>query len=101
MRRKNQQRDLCASDSSSGCCRVEAILAIDERGQMVIPKEVRDLAQIRPGDRLALVSCRGNGGISCLMLIHNDRLTEMVKTVLSPVMKNIVLGNEVTEDVRK
>jgi len=101
MRRKNKQDDLSVSDSSSGGCRVEAILAIDERGQMVIPKEVRDLAQIRPGDRLALVSCRRDGGISCLMLIHNDRLTGMVKTVLSPVMKDILVENEVTEDVRK
>ncbi|HVP95051.1 MAG TPA: HgcAB-associated protein [Methanoregulaceae archaeon] len=101
MRRKNQHPDLGAPDNSSGGCRMEAILAIDERGQMVIPKEVRDLARIRPGDRLALVSCRRDGEICCLMLIHNDRLTEMVKTVLSPVIKDIMVGNEVTEDVRK
>ncbi|MHA1431222.1 MAG: HgcAB-associated protein HgcC, partial [Candidatus Freyarchaeota archaeon] len=28
----------------SGCCKVEAIISIDERGQMVLPKEVRDKA---------------------------------------------------------
>jgi antitoxin PrlF len=99
MRRKNQHHDLRAPDISSGGCRVEAILAIDERGQMVIPKEVRDMALIRPGDRLALVSCSRDGGICCLMLIHNDRLTDMVKTVLSPVLKDIMVGNEVKEDV--
>jgi antitoxin PrlF len=95
MRRKNQSDDLCTPDSSSGGCRVEAILAIDERGQMVIPKEVRETAQIRPGDRLALVSCRQDGEICCLMLIHNERLTDMVKTVLSPVMKDIMAEKEV------
>ena len=80
---------------------MEAIIATDERGQMVIPKEVRDMARIRPGDRLALVSCRREGEICCLMLIHNDRLTDMVKTVLSPVMKDIMVDKEVCEDVRR
>ena len=101
MKRKNQNDNPCTPDISSGGCRMEAILAIDERGQMVIPKEVRDLAQIRPGDRLALVSCRREGEICCLMLIHNDRLTDMVKTVLSPVMKDIMVENEVTHDVSR
>ncbi|HTY15652.1 MAG TPA: HgcAB-associated protein [Methanoregulaceae archaeon] len=101
MRRKNQCDDLCTPDNSPGGCRVEAIIATDERGQMVIPKEVRDMARIRPGDRLALVSCRREGEICCLMLIHNDRLTDMVKTVLSPVMKDIMVDKEVCEDVRR
>jgi antitoxin PrlF len=74
---------------------------LTSKGQTTIPKEIRDLAQIRPGDRLALVSCRRGGGISCLMLIHNDRLTDIVKTVLSPVMKDIMLEKEVCEDARR
>ena len=37
-------------------CRVEAVLSIDSRGQIVIPKEVRRRAHIRDGDKLALVS---------------------------------------------
>jgi antitoxin PrlF len=99
MKRRNQCDNLCAPASSTGGCRVEAILAIDERGQMVIPKEVREMAQVRPGDRLALVSCRREGEVCCLMLIHNDKLTDMVKTVLSPVMKDLMVGEEVTDDV--
>ncbi len=95
MKRKNQCEDPCTPESSSGGCRVEAILAIDDRGQMVIPKEVRDIARIKPGDRLALVSCRQAEEICCLMLINSDRLTDMVKTVLSPVMKDIIVEKEV------
>ncbi len=42
-------------------CQAEAILSIDSRGQIVIPKEVRKRANIQDGDRLALVSwlCEG------------------------------------------
>ena len=31
-------------------CKVESIISVDERGQMVLPKELRDRAQIRAGD---------------------------------------------------
>ncbi len=30
--------------------------SVDERGQMVLPKDVRDKANIKPGDKLAVVS---------------------------------------------
>jgi antitoxin PrlF len=95
MKRKKQEEYPCKPGISPGGCRVEAILAIDERGQMVIPKEVRESAQIRAGDRLALLSCTMGGEVSCLMLIHSNKLTGMVKTVLSPVMKDIMGDNEV------
>jgi AbrB family looped-hinge helix DNA binding protein len=38
------------------CFKVEALVNVDERGQMVLPREVREKANIRPGDKLALVS---------------------------------------------
>ena len=42
-------------ESMSGC-KVEAVISVDERGQMVLPKEMRAKAGIRAGDKLALVS---------------------------------------------
>ncbi len=33
------------------CCKVESLISVDERGQMVLPKELRDRANIRPGDK--------------------------------------------------
>ena len=38
------------------CCKIEALISVDERGQMVLPKEIRDRADIHTGDKLALVS---------------------------------------------
>ncbi len=80
------EKEACCTSSECGCCRVESVVSVDERGQMVLPKEVREKAKIRPGDRLALVSMEKNGKICCLSLIKVEALEDMVKTVLKPVM---------------
>ncbi|MCK9632448.1 MAG: AbrB/MazE/SpoVT family DNA-binding domain-containing protein [Methanoregula sp.] len=67
-------------------CRVEAVLSVDERGQMVLPKDVREKAGIRTGDKLALISWEKDGSICCLALMKADNLSGMVKDVLGPLM---------------
>jgi len=81
----NENESCCpAGDISS--CRVESIVTMDERGQMVLPKEIRDRAKIRPGDKLALLSLEKGGKICCLSLIKVEELEEMVKSRLGPVI---------------
>ena len=46
-----------------GCCRVESLVSIDERGQMVLPKEIRNKAGIKAGDKLAVVLMEKEGKI--------------------------------------
>jgi antitoxin PrlF len=75
---------------SPGCCKVEAVVPVDERGQMVLPKEVRDRAGIRPGDKLAVTLIRGEAGVCCIALMKVDALSEMVKDMLGPVMKEVL-----------
>jgi len=65
---------------------VEAVLSVDERGQMVLPKDVREKAGIRTGDKLALISWERDGNICCLALMKADALNGMVKGVLGPLM---------------
>ncbi|OGD20556.1 MAG: AbrB family transcriptional regulator [Candidatus Aminicenantes bacterium RBG_16_63_16] len=72
------------------CCRVEALVSVDERGQMVLPKDVREAAGIRPGDKLALILWRKSGVVCCMSLIKADELTGMVRGRLGPLMKGIV-----------
>jgi AbrB family looped-hinge helix DNA binding protein len=67
-------------------CKVEAVLSVDDRGQMVVPKDVREKAFIKTGDKLALISWEKNGGICCLALIKVENLSSMVKDVLDPLM---------------
>ncbi|OGP83501.1 MAG: AbrB family transcriptional regulator [Deltaproteobacteria bacterium RBG_16_54_11] len=72
------------------CCKVEALISVDERGQMVLPKEMRDKADIHPGDKLALVSWEKEGKVCCFVLIKAGEFGEMVKGLLGPLMKEMM-----------
>jgi AbrB family looped-hinge helix DNA binding protein len=78
-----------AKKDDGGCCRVEALVSVDERGQMVLPKDVREAAGIQPGDKLALVLWRKGGAVCCMTLIKADELTGLVRNRLGPLMKDI------------
>jgi antitoxin PrlF len=77
-------------DSEKNACKVEAVVSVDERGQMVLPKEIRDRAQIRAGDKLAVVGCERNGTICCISLIKVEELSGPVKGLLGPIFKDIL-----------
>ena len=68
--------------------KVEAVLSVDERGQMVLPKDVREKAGINTGSKLTLISWEKEGSICCLALIKVETLSGMVKEVLDPLMKD-------------
>jgi antitoxin PrlF len=72
------------------CCKVQSIVTVDERGQMVLPKEVREQAGIGPGDKLAVVSMEKDGKVCCITLMKIEALTDVVRGVLGPVMKDIL-----------
>jgi len=74
---------------AGGCCKVEALVGVDERGQMVLPKEARDKAGIHAGDKLAVISWEKGGQVCCLSLIKAESLTDMVKGMLGPVVEEI------------
>jgi len=73
----------------ANCCNVEAVVSIDERGQMVLPKDIREKTGIKAGDKLAIISMRQEGKVCCLALIKAEALADVVKGVLGPVMKEI------------
>ena len=76
--------------TGANCCAVEAIITVDDRGQMVLPKELRARAGIRAGDKLAVTSWMKDGEICCIALIRAGKLETMVKGMLGPVMKDIL-----------
>lgn len=69
-----------------GCCSVDSVISIDDRGQMVLPKELRDKAGIEAGDKLAVASWEREGKVCCICLIKAENLAEMVRDMLGPVM---------------
>ncbi len=81
-----EEKGTCCVPGMMSCCKVESIVSVDERGQMVLPKDLREKARIRPGDKLAVVSMEKEGKVCCLSLIKVEALEEMVKSMLGPVM---------------
>jgi len=86
---ENESRSTPAHREIS-CCKVESVISVDDKGQMVLPKEIRDKAKIRAGDKLAVLSWEKDGKVCCISLIKVEDLTEMVKGMLGPVMKDIL-----------
>ncbi len=87
--RKGEDTTKHPKDPACSCnagCRVEAVLSVDDRGQMVLPKDVREKAGIRTGDKLALISWERDGSICCISLMKTENLSGMVKDVLGPLM---------------
>jgi len=78
------------TEEKTCCCKVEALINIDERGQMVLPKETRDKADIHAGDKLAVISWEKDGKTCCLTLIKAEELTDMVRNLLGPLMEDIL-----------
>lgn len=93
MPQKTGEKNRNSGDVPCGCspgsgCNIEGVLSVDERGQMVLPKDVRERAGIRTGDKLALISWEKNGSICCLALIKADSLSGMVKDVIGPLISS-------------
>lgn len=87
MVKKEKSVAYCAPAS---CCKVESLISVDERGQMVLPKEIRERAKIQAGDKLAVVSWEKAGKVCCITLIKAEDFADMIKGLLGPMMKAII-----------
>ena len=86
MARQGKNKRGASVDERAGCCRVESLISVDERGQMVLPKDVRERAGIRPGEKLAVISWEQDGKVCCISLVKAAALTEMVQGLLGPMI---------------
>ncbi|MDA8079617.1 MAG: HgcAB-associated protein [Nitrospiraceae bacterium] len=87
---KKSPRSRCLPGKEVAECKVESIITVDERGQMVLPKDLRDKAGIRPGDKLAVTTWEKDGEVCCITLIKVEGLVAMVKGHLGPILKEIL-----------
>ena len=87
---ENTKRKSSACCGIAPCCKVEALVPIDARGQIVLPKDVRDKAGLGAGDKLAVVSFESGGEVCCIALVKADTFAESVKGTLGPVMTEIL-----------
>ena len=86
---KEIKKDSCCDIGAGTCCKVEALVSVDERGQMVLPKDLREKAGILPGDKLAVTSWAKDDKVCCIILTRAEDLTSMVRATLGPIMQEI------------
>jgi antitoxin PrlF len=71
------------------CCRIDAVVSVDAKGQIVLPKDLREKADIKPNDKLAIINFEKNNQVCCIIMVKVDALEDTVKNMLGPVFKNI------------
>ncbi len=67
------------------CCEVAAVVRVDERGQMVLPKDIRERMGLAAGDKLALTAIGSGEKICCLVLVKADALVDGVRLMIRAV----------------
>ena len=70
-------------------CRIDAVVTMDVKGQIVLPKDLREKANIKPNEKLAVVACEKNGEVCCITLVKAERLVGAVTKALGPLLKSI------------
>jgi len=70
------------------CCKINAIVSVDAKGQIVLPKDLREKANIKPNDKLAVIGFERNNEVCCFIMLKAEALESTVKNMLGPVFKN-------------
>jgi AbrB family looped-hinge helix DNA binding protein len=70
-------------------CKVNAVVTVDSKGQIVLPKDLREKAKLKPDDKLAVIGCECGGEVCCIVMIKAERLGNSVKNMLGPMLKEI------------
>jgi AbrB family looped-hinge helix DNA binding protein len=69
------------------CCKIDAVVTMDAKGQIVLPKDLRERAGLKPNDKLAVIGFERDGGVCCIVMVKADALGNTVKKVLGPIFK--------------
>lgn len=71
--------------------RIEAVLTVDSKGQILLPKELREKMGVKAGGRLAVIAgCDEKGEICCLILVKAEMLDRELGKVISPMLREVI-----------
>ena len=76
--------------TSRECCKIDAVVTVDAKGQLVLPKDLRERAKLKPNDKLAVIGCERDGDICCFVIVKAEALGGPVKKLLGPILRGIV-----------
>jgi antitoxin PrlF len=80
----------CNSDLCSDTCRIDAVITMDVKGQIVLPKDLREKANMKPNDKIAVVACEKDGEVCCIMMVKAEKLVGAVTKTLGPLLKGLI-----------
>ena len=89
-----EQKQHCCTPSTAECCKVESVVTIDDRGQMILPKDLREKVGLVAGDKLVIATSMKNGKLGFLMMFRADDFGDMVKGFVGPVMRTVWMDNK-------
>jgi len=69
--------------------RIDAVISMDAKGQIVLPKDLREKANFKPNDKIAVVACEQDGEVCCIMMLKAEKLAGAVTKTLSPMLKGV------------
>lgn len=75
--------------SKSRSCGVDAVVSMDPKGQIVLPKDIREKAKLKPNDKLAIISCERDNEVCCIIITKAENLGDSVKRALGPMLEGI------------
>ena len=90
MSKEKEEEGSCGVVVTSGCCKLEALVRVDERGQIVLPKDLRERAGIKAGDKLVVVFSKKKEKVCCIMLMRAEDLTESIRKTLGPLLGELM-----------
>jgi len=83
------------SSCNDDACKIDAIITMDAKGQIVLPKDLREKADLKAADKIAVVSWEKEGKVCCIVMIKAERLVGAVSKMLSPLLKGVIEKGEV------
>lgn len=75
-------KEICCVPGESGY-ELEAVISFDERGQLILPKDVRAKFGLEAGEKFALISCSENGRLCCFHIIKTNMLNQTISNLVS------------------
>ena len=83
-------RRTSVNNLQSDSCQIEAIVTIDAKGQIVLPKDLREKANLKPNDKIAVVACEKEGQVCCIMMVKAERFRGALSETLGPLLKGVI-----------
>ena len=69
------------------CCKIEAVVTMDAKGQIVLPKDLRERAGLNSGDKLAIAALERDGALCCFVMVRAETLSGTVKNMLGTIFE--------------